>query len=145
MSQAMERETRPPIIPGGRNQLGPEWVGLDVPQNDQQMSISLNNGALEPPLPDMTSAVMSFVVSPGMRDGKRLEDSADRLPGLRPDEQVKVIGHEAIAEQAKRIAVLGIGEGAEEGSPIGIVPKDISAVVAAVEDVIDQSVIDGSR
>jgi hypothetical protein len=109
------------------------------------MSIPLNNGALEPPLPDMTSAVMSFVVSPGMRDSKRLEDSADRLSGLRPDEQVKVIGHEAIAEQAKRIAVLGFGEGAEEGSPVGIVPKDIGAVVAAVEDVIDQSVIDGSR
>jgi hypothetical protein len=97
------------------------------------MSISLNNGALEPPLPDMTSAVMSFMVSPGMRDGKRLEDSADRLSGLWPD------------EQANRIAVLGFGEGAEEGSPVGIVPKDIGAVVAAVEDVIDQSVIDGSR
>ena len=56
-----------------------------------------------------------------------------------------MIGHEAIAEEAKGIAFLGLGQGLEESEPVGIILEDIGAVVAAIEGVIDQSFIDGAR
>ncbi len=58
---------------------------------------------------------------------------------------MKVIGHETIAEEAKRIAFLGLGEGLEEGDAVGVIAKDVGAVVAAIEGMIDETVIDGAR
>ena len=56
-----------------------------------------------------------------------------------------MIGHETIAEEAKRIAFLGLGEGLEEGDAVGVIAKDVGAVVAAIEGMIDETVIDGAR
>jgi hypothetical protein len=50
----MVEEARPSILGGVSNHLGAKWVGLDVPQNHQQMHVILNHGALKPALPDMT-------------------------------------------------------------------------------------------
>jgi hypothetical protein len=58
---------------------------------------------------------------------------------------MKVIGHETIAEEAKRKAFLGLGEGLEEGDAVGVVAQDKSAVVTAIEGVIDETVVDGAR
>ena len=88
---------------------------------------------------------MALVKAPGVGYREGLEDSADPLSELGPEQKVEVIGHEAIAEQAKRIAVLGFGKGFEEGNAVGIVTEDISTVVAAIECVIDETVIDGAR
>ena len=41
--------------------------------------------------------------------------------------------------------LLGFGKGFEEGNAVGIVTEDISTVVAAIECVIDETVIDGAR
>jgi hypothetical protein len=136
---------RPPVLGGICDQLGSKRIGLDIPENHQQVSVILNHGALEPALPDMTRGVMALVVAPGMGDRKRLEDSADRLPGLGPDHEVEVIGHEAIAEEAKRVTILGLGESFEKGDAIVVIAEDITAVIATVESVIDQAVIDGAR
>jgi hypothetical protein len=88
---------------------------------------------------------MALVISPGMGYGDGLEDAADRSASLGPDQQVEVVGHEAVAEQGEGVAFLGAGEGFEEGDAIGIVGKNVSPVIAAVERVIDQSVVDGAR
>jgi hypothetical protein len=80
-----------------------------------------------------------------MCHGQRLEDATDRLPGLRAQEKVEVVGHQAIAEEAEGIALIGVGDGLEKGEVIGIGREDITAIVAPVEGVVDQSVVDGSR
>jgi hypothetical protein len=136
---------RPSIVSGVGDHLGPEWVGFDVSEYHQQVSIVLNHGALEPALPDVARGVMSLVIAPGVGDREGLEDSADRLSGLGPDQEVKVIGHETIAEEPEGVAVPGLGEGLEEGDAVGVVAEDIPAVVATVEGVIHQAVIDGAR
>jgi hypothetical protein len=85
---------------------------------------------------------MAAMIPPGVGDGQGLEDSADRLSELRADEEVEVVGHEAIAEEAEGIALPGLGEGLQEGDPIVIVAEDDGPVVAAIEGVIDEAVID---
>ncbi len=57
---------------------------------------------------------------------------------------MEVIGHQAIAEEAERIALPGGGEGLEEGKAVVIVHEDVGAVVAAVDRVVGQPFFDGS-
>jgi hypothetical protein len=93
----------------------------------------------------MTCGVTALVIAPGVGDREELEDAADRLPGLGSEREVKVVSAEAVPEEAKRIAVLGFGEGFEEGDAVGVIAKNVRAVIAAVEGVVDQTVIDGAR
>jgi hypothetical protein len=71
-----------------------------------------------------------------------LEDVADRPARLGAEEEVEVVGHQAVAEEPKGIAIPGHGEGLEEGEVIVVVGEDGGAVVAAVERVIDEAVAD---
>jgi hypothetical protein len=80
-----------------------------------------------------------------MGHGEGLEDAADRLTGLGAEQEVEVVGHEAVAEEAERIALLGPRQGFEEGDSVGVVGEDVGAVVAAVEGVVNQALVDGSR
>jgi hypothetical protein len=56
-----------------------------------------------------------------------------------------VVRHEAIAEEIKGTPSLEIAQGFEERRVIVIVMKDDSAVVASVDRVINELVIDGSE
>jgi hypothetical protein len=58
---------------------------------------------------------------------------------------MEVIGHEAITEQSERIALAGLGEGIKECEAIGIIGEDVSAVIAPVEGMVDQAIIDRAR
>src|SRR5262249_29527001 len=101
--------------------------------------------ALEPPLPDMTRSPMPLVIPPGMGHGEGLEDAADRLTGLGAEQEVEVVGHEAVAEEAERIALLGPRQSFDEGASVGVVLEDVGAVITTVEGVVDQALADGSR
>jgi hypothetical protein len=70
-----------------------------------------------------------------------LEDPADRLPGLGPNQQVEVVGHEAVAEEPEGVAVLRATEGREKRVVIRVGCENI----AAIENVVDQSAVDRSR
>ena len=87
---------------------------------------------------------MPLVVPPGVGDGERLEDAADRLPRFGPQQEVEVVGHQAVAEEPERVSSLGGGQGLEEREMIGIVAEDIVAVIAAVERVIHEAVVNGA-
>ena len=109
------------------------------------MRVILNHGALKSTLPDMTQGMVPLVTTPGVAYREGLEDLTYRLPKLRLEQEMKVIGHETRAEEAKRIAFFGLGESQEEGDAVGAVAEDVSAVVAAIEGLIDEAVIDGAR
>jgi hypothetical protein len=53
---------------------------------------------------------------------------------------VEVVVHQAVGEQAERVALLGLGQGVQELLEVGGLEEDALAVVAAVEGVIDQAV-----
>jgi hypothetical protein len=50
-----------------------------------------------------------------------------------------MVGHEAVAKEAERVAVLSAGECQEERFAVGVVGEDLTAI----EGVIHQALIDG--
>ena len=67
-----------------------------------------------------------------------LEDAADRLPGGRLEKQMKMVGHQAVAEERERIPCLGAGEIAKEHIPFVLGAEDIGSVVPAVDRVVNK-------
>ena len=114
-------------------------VGLDVPQNDEQVVAALDDRGLEAALPDVAAGSLSPVVPPGVSDGQGLEDAADRLPGGRLEKQMKMVGHQAVAEERERIPCLGAGEIAKEHIAFAVGAEDIGSVVPAVDRVVIMS------
>ncbi len=84
------------------------------------------------------------MVAPGVCHGEGLEDAADRLAGFGPDQKMEVVGHEAVAEEPNGVAVLGAVQRNEEGFAIVVLGEDIAAIVAAIERMVDQPLVDGS-
>ena len=55
--------------------------------------------------------------------------------GVRPDQQVEVVGHQAIAEEIGREPGVGVADGLDEGVEAGLLAEDLIAAIAAVEHV----------
>src|SRR4051794_25251028 len=102
-------KTGPAIIGKLGDDVGSKRVGLDISQNREQVRVILNQGTLEPSLPNVARAAMAFVVMPSVGHGKRLKNAADRFSGLWSHEKLEMIGHQAIAKKSERIALLCLG------------------------------------
>ena len=81
MPGAMAAVARPGRLARIGHHRGPHRVGLDVPQNDEQVVAVLDDRGSEAALPDVATGSLSPVVPPGVSDGQGLEDAADRQPG----------------------------------------------------------------
>ena len=138
MPGAMAAVARPGILARIGHYRGPHRVGLDVPQNDEQVVAVLDDRGSEAALPDVAAGSLSPVAPPGVSDGQGLEDAADRLPGGRLEKQMKMVGHQAVAEERERIPCLGAGEIAKEHIPFAVGAEDIGSVVSAVDRVVNQ-------
>ena len=91
---------------------------------------------LEAALPDMPTGRSPAMNTPGMGDRQRLQDAADRLPALRRQHQVKVVGHQAIGVEIERVAFASFPQRVEKGAKVGIAAKDHLTVVAAIDRVV---------
>ena len=138
MPGAMAAVARPGRLARIGHHRGPHRVGLDVPQNDEQVVAVLDDRGSEAALPDVAAGSLSPVVPPGVSDGQGLEDAADRLPGGRLEKQMKMVGHQAVAEECERIPCLGAGEIAKEHIPFAVGAEDIGSVVPAVDRVVNK-------
>src|SRR5512140_2025437 len=138
MPGAMAAVARPGRLARIGHHRGPHRVGLDVPQNDEQVVAVLDDRGSEAALPDVAAGSLSPVVPPGVSDGQGLEDAADRLPGGRLEKQMEMVGHQAVAEERERIPCLGAGEIAKEHIPFAIGAEDIGSVVPAVDRVVNK-------
>ncbi len=92
MPGAMAAVARPGRLARIGHHRGPHRVGLDVPQNDEQIVAVLDDRRSEAALPDVAAGSLSSVVPPGVSDGQGLEDAADRLPGGRLEKQMRSSG-----------------------------------------------------
>jgi hypothetical protein len=141
----MAQVTGPSVIPRVGIHSGSKGIRLDVSQDDRLVRVVLDHWALEASLPDVARTAMTLVTAPGVGDREGLQDSANRLAGFRSQQQMEVIGHEAITKQPERITLLGVGEGLQEGHAIIVVAEDVGAVIAAIEGVVNEGVVDGAR
>src|SRR5271165_4101168 len=138
MPGAMATVARPSILARIGHHHGPHRVGLDVPHNDEQVVAVLDDRRSEATLPDVAAGSLSPVVPPGVSDGQGLEDAADRLPGGQLEKQMKMVGHQAVAEERERVPCLGAGEIAKEHIPFAVGAEDIGSVVPAVDRVVNK-------
>ena len=76
MPGAMAAVARPGILARVGHHCGPHRVGLDVPQNDEQVVAVLDDRGSAAALPDVAASSLSPVVPPGVSDGQGLEDAA---------------------------------------------------------------------
>ncbi len=142
---AVGRVARPAMVGRVGDHPGAEGIGLDVAEDGPEMGIVLDDGALEPPLPDVAGGAMAAVEVPGVGDGERLEDAADGDAGLGSEEEVEVVGHEAVGVEAERIAELGACEAVKEGVVVLVVGEDDLAVVAAIDGMVEEAVVMRSK
>jgi len=68
MPGAMAAVARPGILARVGHHRGPHRVGLDAPQNDEQVVAVLDDRGSEAALPDVAAGSLSPVVPPGVSD-----------------------------------------------------------------------------
>ena len=81
MPGAMAAVARPGRLARIGHHRGPHRVGLDVPQNDEQVVAVLDDRGSEAALPGVAAGSLSPVVPPGVSDGQGLEDGLIDCPG----------------------------------------------------------------
>jgi hypothetical protein len=136
---------RPGPVGGVGHHAGSDRIGLDVRQDRPQIRGLLDDGGLEASLPNVADRPVTPVMASGVGDGQGLHDPADRRPRVRSQKQVKMIGHQAIAEQLEGRAQLGTAQGGQEGADVAIVVKDDATIVAPIQDKIGEMFGDRSR
>ncbi len=104
------------------------------------MVVLLHGEGLEAALVEVAAADVVIVGVPalGVRQGQPAEE-ARQLPGLlRPQDEVPVVGHQAVGQQAGGGVGLGFFQDALEGPVVLVLEEEGAAAVAAVEGVVDQ-------
>jgi hypothetical protein len=119
-----------------RSTLRAQCVSLDVPQHGQQVLVLLDRKRLEASLPDMpASAVMPMIASHVA--GEQPLHPAPQIAVLsRPDNQVKMIRHHAIAQHAHRQPLARPRDQPDEGRVIIVFVEDLGPRVATIEHMI---------
>ena len=108
------------------------------------MLVVLDDRTLEPSLPDVSAGTVVSMVALRVRNEQALHDAADRR-FARPQHQMKMVAHQAVAVQLKRLACLQVGQRGEERLKIGRLAENQLAVVAQIDDVVNQAVGDRSQ
>lgn len=113
-------------------------VPLYVAHRRQQVHVLLNWKRLEPALPHVAagpSATLSMI-PPDMRRQQPLHVSTEVVIVAWPEDQVKMVGHEAEGEQPHVDAFVGGQQQIEEAAMVLVGVEDLHAAVAAVDDVV---------
>jgi hypothetical protein len=83
---------------------------------------------------------------PALRVGERQPAHEPRQVAVAvgPDQEVEVVGHQAIAEQAHPMQSHRFGQDAFEGQVVAIIVEDGEPGIGAVQGVVDQSAFCGA-
>jgi hypothetical protein len=102
--------TRPPPVFCSGNHARTNRIALDVAEHGQQVRILFDGKRFEPSLPDMPTGLMPLVIPSHMRREKPLHPPTQITIAVRPHRQVKMIGHQAIRQDAHRDALTSLCE-----------------------------------
>ena len=112
--------------------------GFHIAQKRQQKLIRLNRKTLVSSLVEMSAALLVMgAVALDVRVGRPGKIFGHVPRASRPQNQVPMIGHEAVSEQVDLGMFLRLTEQLDECGIIGVLVKDSAAVVPAIKDVID--------
>ena len=115
-------QTRPRPCFGLRHQVGTRWVAFDVAADAEEMFVLLNGEGLEAPLVERPGAagVVVGVPAHGMRQGQPVQEVGQVAVVVRPEDEMEVVGHEAIGQQPHGPCILGLSEDAFKGGVVGV-------------------------
>jgi hypothetical protein len=78
------------------NEPGSHRIGFHISENHKQMLVLLNEKAPEAVLPDVAARSVLLVVAANVAGAKPVYSPAQVFPLWRRENQVKVVGHQAI-------------------------------------------------
>jgi len=107
------------------------------------MFVLLDRKRLEPPLPNMPAAAITHPITVNVRRQQPLHERAEIVIAYRPKDQVKMIRHQAVADQPHRHAAASLPEQTDEIVIVVGVVKHLAALVAAIEDVVTEAANSG--
>jgi hypothetical protein len=115
-------QTRPRPPFGPQHQMGTQGVAFDITANDEKVIVLLDRKALEAALVERTGAAAVVVGVPphGMRQGQPVQEVGQLAVLLRPQDEVEVVGHEAIGQQARGCRVLSLAQDALKGGVVAV-------------------------
>jgi hypothetical protein len=126
----------PAPVLGTFDQPGAEGIAFDVAEHDAEMLILFDWKGFETTLPYVAAGVIVAVMTPDVRGHQPLHPGAEVAIPARPEDQVEMVGNEAIAEDAHRSFATGQFEQFDEGGVVGGLVKDLRVSVTAIEDVV---------
>jgi len=100
------------------------------------MPVLLDREAFEAALPEMAMAAVVLVVTSGMAGLPPLHEETESVVGVRLEDDMEMVGHEAEAQDAHGEFGFGGREQIEEGAIVAVLLKDDHAAIAAVEDMV---------
>jgi hypothetical protein len=120
---------------------GAQRIALDVACHGEKVNVLLNGKTLEAALIKMpiTDLVIMLLPAPRVCHGQARHEGGE-LPVLRrAEQQMPVIGHDAVSKELDGNGRQGVGEDAFKGGKVFILAEDFAASDAAVEHVKDHS------
>jgi len=111
------------------------------------VTVCLDREALKSTLIKMSTGLMMVmsVVTPHVRNAEPAHESRQRPIAIGPQHQVPVVGHQAEGEQIDGISLEGLVKHLEKGRVIARLVEEFHPAVAAIEDMVNASGLDGSR
>ena len=119
------------------DQFGTEGIALHVPQDGRQVIVVLDGEGFESTLPHMSGRAVMTMISSGVGGQEPLHPASQVAIRMRPEHDVEVIGHQAVAEEVDRYPPSGIGHGLDEGVIIRRLVEHRLPAIAAIQGVIN--------
>ena len=133
-----QAEARPTPILGAIDKLRSQRIALDVAQHGQEMLIALDRKRFEPPLPHVAAAAVMPVIAADVARQQPLHPATEIAVAVRPKDEVKMVWHQAPADQAHRQPLAGRFKQADEGFVILIFVKHLAPPIAPIEHMVKQ-------
>ncbi len=126
---------RPDPVLGPLGQAGADRVALDVTRRRRQVGL-VQWERVKPLLPQRTAPPLALVDAPGVAAMRLAERRAEAIGMARYQDQVDVVGHQAIGPDLGRRLGAGLGQKPEVGLVVGLPEECIQAPVAPLGDVV---------
>lgn len=139
ISECREVETRPTPVRCVLDDLRADGIEQDIAENGEQVMVLLNRETLEAPLPDMAMTAVVPMIAPDMTGHPPLHEGTERARGGGLHDEVKMIGHQADAEELDGVGGFRGGEQVEKGGVIAVLVEDRGTPVPPIEDMVGVS------
>lgn len=136
VSQVRELEAGPGPVHGVVDEPGADRIPEHVAEECKEMAVLLYEKTLEAALPHMPMTSIMAVIPSHMTGHPPLHQWTDRVGGRGRHDEVKMIRHQAEAEDLERMADFGLSKQLKEGSIVSGLVKDGGSTIATVQDVV---------